>query len=294
MATIGCVVVANIFSGSAPASTMRSPSGAWITYELTSKPPMSRRTCSISATKGLLAFVGSGQRRAVAGDPTNIVDVGDRPDLACNLLDVGKTRRLEREPAQGRAVFDGVYPRRVHHDAASQRDVPHDVIARHWAAAAGQTRQNPARTHDPDPRLRVGPTLGVWQGKGRKRRGTRSVRLLFLLGLYLLDHAVGDVFGGEGAQTHGGEHVVRGRTVGALGDLLPNRGINLLDALLLEERHDLLASQGEVVLSIGLVEELTDLVACPTALDHGEPVPARLGRLSGDDLHPVAGDELGV
>src|ERR671921_57881 len=296
---------------------------------------MSRRTGSISATKGLLAFVGSGQRRAVAGDPTNIVDVGDRPDLAYNLLDVGQTRRLEREPAQGRAVFDGVYPRRedvypsvrdgrgdvfeevhtiqcldkdldrkkrpsplhpldldeairvarlqspsvraprrVHHDAASQRDVPHNVIAGHWAATAGQTRQNPARTHDPYPRLRVGPTLGVWQGQGRKCRGTRSVRLLFLLGLDLLDHAVGDVFGGEGAQTHGGEHVVRGRTVGALGDLLPNRGINLLDALLLEERHNLLAS--------------------PTALAPGEPVPARLGRLSGDDLPPVAGDELGV
>jgi len=73
---------------------------------------MSRRTCSISATKGLLAFVGGGQRRTVAGDPTNVVDVGDRPDLAYNLLDVGQASGLEREAAQGRAVFDGVYPRR--------------------------------------------------------------------------------------------------------------------------------------------------------------------------------------
>src|SRR5918997_3091828 len=73
---------------------------------------MSRRTCSISATKRLLAFVGSGQRRAVARDPANVVDVGDRPDLAYNFLDVRQARRLEREPAEGRAVLDGVYPRR--------------------------------------------------------------------------------------------------------------------------------------------------------------------------------------
>src|SRR5215203_6984574 len=73
---------------------------------------MSRRTRSISATKGLLAFVGSGQRRAVAGDPADVVDVGDRPDLAYNLLDVRQARRLEREPAQGRSVLDGIHPRR--------------------------------------------------------------------------------------------------------------------------------------------------------------------------------------
>src|SRR5215208_1073451 len=72
---------------------------------------MSRRTCSISATKGLLAFVGSGQRRAVAGDPADVVDVGDAPDLAYNLLDVLQARRLEREPAQGRPVLDGIHPR---------------------------------------------------------------------------------------------------------------------------------------------------------------------------------------
>jgi hypothetical protein len=36
---------------------------------------------------------------AVAGDPVDVVNIGDAPDLTYDLLDVLHARRLEREPA---------------------------------------------------------------------------------------------------------------------------------------------------------------------------------------------------
>src|SRR5215210_5526095 len=71
---------------------------------------MSRRTCSISVIpRPPLALVV--ERRAVARDAADVVDVGDGPNLAYNLLEVRYARRLEREPAQGRPVLDGIHPR---------------------------------------------------------------------------------------------------------------------------------------------------------------------------------------
>src|SRR5919112_5530215 len=80
-------------------------------------------TCSISVGMGALAL----QWRAVAGDPVDVVDIGDVTDLAHYLLDVLYARRLEREPAEGRPVLDGVNPRRgyVH---PSVRDCRRDVF----------------------------------------------------------------------------------------------------------------------------------------------------------------------
>src|SRR5215210_185080 len=69
---------------------------------------MERVTCSISVKGTSLVL----QRRAVAGDPVHVVHVGDAPDLARYLLDVLHARRLEREPAEGRAVFYGIDPGR--------------------------------------------------------------------------------------------------------------------------------------------------------------------------------------
>src|SRR4028118_927206 len=112
IAATGYCTAASIFSGSAPASTIRSPPGAWTMYELTSNPPMSRRTCSISVNGNLLAFVGRGERGAVPGDPAHVVDVGDRPYLAYDLLDVRDARRLEGEPAQRCPVLNGIDARR--------------------------------------------------------------------------------------------------------------------------------------------------------------------------------------
>jgi hypothetical protein len=48
----------------------------------------------------------------VAGDPVDVVDIRDAPDLANYLLDVLHARGLEREAAEGGTVFDGIYPRR--------------------------------------------------------------------------------------------------------------------------------------------------------------------------------------
>src|ERR687885_1938180 len=50
------------------------------------------------------------QGRAVAGDPVDVVDVGDTPDLAHDLFDVLHATSPEREPAEGRPVLDGVHP----------------------------------------------------------------------------------------------------------------------------------------------------------------------------------------
>src|SRR5215212_10851419 len=108
IAATGARVAPRIFSGSAPASTMMSPSGAWITYAFTSKPSMETVICSISLSANPLAF----QRRAVTGDPVDVVDIGDAPDLAYHFLDVLHARRLEREFAEGRSILDGVNPRR--------------------------------------------------------------------------------------------------------------------------------------------------------------------------------------
>src|SRR3954447_9407982 len=73
---------------------------------------MSRRTCAISATEGLLTFVGRSKRSTVTGDPAYSVDVRDGADLAHDLLDVSQARGLEREPAQGCTVLYGIYPGR--------------------------------------------------------------------------------------------------------------------------------------------------------------------------------------
>ena len=70
-------------------------------------------TCSISLKTNALALQG----RAVAGDPANVVDVGDTPYLAHYLLDVLHARRLKSEPAQGRPVLDGIDPGRDDVDA---------------------------------------------------------------------------------------------------------------------------------------------------------------------------------
>src|SRR5215212_5177949 len=73
---------------------------------------MESLTCSISLTS-LLVFEGC----AVAGDPVDVVDVGNAPDLTYYLLDVLHARGLESEPAEGRPVLDGVDPRRDDVDA---------------------------------------------------------------------------------------------------------------------------------------------------------------------------------
>ena len=52
--------------------------------------------------------------------------------------------------------------------------------------------------------------------------------------------------------------------------------------------------EAQVVLAVGLVEELPDLVPRAPALDHGQPVAARPRVLARDDLDPVARDQLGV
>src|SRR4028119_1503675 len=64
-----------------------------------------RPTLTLSRRK--LAFEG----RAVAGDAADVVDVGDAPDLANDLLDVLHAAGLEREAAERRPVLDGIDPR---------------------------------------------------------------------------------------------------------------------------------------------------------------------------------------
>src|ERR671916_103986 len=110
------------------------------------------------------------------------------------------------------------------------------------------------------------PGIGVQQ---RNQRRALRPGLLFLLGLQTLGDAVGDVLRGEHAGANGGEHVVGGRVVREARHVLEDPGRNLPDALPLEEGDDLLASEAEVVLTVGLVEELPDLVARPPALNYG-------------------------
>src|ERR671921_1380704 len=63
----------------------------------------------------------------VAGDPVDVVDIWDAPDLADYLLHVLHARGLEREAAQGGTIFDGIDSRRedVH---AGVRDRRRDVL----------------------------------------------------------------------------------------------------------------------------------------------------------------------
>src|SRR5215207_2926159 len=262
---------------------------------------MSRRTCSISVIpRPHLTLVV--ERRAVARDAADVVDVGDGPDLAYNLLDVRYASRLESEPAQGRPVLDGIHPRRqyvhprirdgrgyvleevhpvqrldqqlhreeppfalrpldlgealrvarvqrssirasrrVYYDAAAQRDIAHDVIPGQRAAAASEPREDTAGPDDLHPRLRI-RTSGIRQRQGYERRATRPVLsprlLLFFFGLYLLHDPVCHVLRREGAEAHGGEHVLRRWIVGALRHILPDvgRDLVLVYPLLFEER----------------------------------------------------------
>src|SRR5919112_2847635 len=82
--------------------------------------------------------------------------------------------------------------------------------------------------------------------------------------------------------------------VGRPGHVLEDARGHLPDPALLLQGQDLLPSQAQVVLTVGLVEELPDLVPRASALDHGQPVAARTRVLARDDLDPVTRDELGV
>src|SRR5215211_3769617 len=177
-------------------------------------------------------------------------------------------------------------------DAAPQGDVSDDLVAGHRGATARQPRQDSARPDDAHPGLLFGSAVGE---RERGERGALlSLPFLFLLGLYLLDYTAGHVLGREHACADGGEHVVRRWVVGRAGHVLEDSGGDLPDPSLLEKREYLLPSQAQVVLSVGPVEELPDLVARPSALDHGQPVPARTRVLPRDDLDPVPRDQLGI
>src|SRR5918997_4433802 len=82
--------------------------------------------------------------------------------------------------------------------------------------------------------------------------------------------------------------------VGRPGYVLEDARGDLPDPTLLQEGQYLLPSQAQVVLPVGLVEELPDLVAGASALDDCQPVAARPRVLARDDLDPVARDEFGV
>src|SRR5215210_4828557 len=82
--------------------------------------------------------------------------------------------------------------------------------------------------------------------------------------------------------------------VGSPGHVLEDARGDLPEPTLLQEGQDLLPSQAQVVRTVGLVEELPDLVAGASALDDGQPVTARPRVLARDDLDPVTRDELGV
>src|SRR5215211_883442 len=307
---------------------------------------MESLTCSISLTS-LLVFEGC----AVAGDPVDVIDVGDAPDLAYYLLDVLHARGLESEPAEGGSVFYGVDPcrddvdagvrdrgryvlqqvhpveglheqldgeelvgpgvpfdlhkalgipglqrprvhaaRRMNDDPAPQGDVSDDLVATHRGATTRQPRQDPARPDDAYAGLLVGSPIGEREGG---ERGT-LLFLLFFLGTHLLENTARHVLGREHTCANGGEHVVRRRVIGRAGHVLQDSRGDLPDPSLLENREYLLSSQAQVVLPVGLVEELPYLVACAPALDHGQPVATRPRVLARDDLHPVARDQLGV
>src|SRR4028118_480686 len=71
-------------------------------------PSMDDGRPKLTLSRRKLAFEG----RAVAGDPVDVVDVGDAPDLPHYLLDVLHAAGLEREAAERRPVLDCVDPRR--------------------------------------------------------------------------------------------------------------------------------------------------------------------------------------
>ena len=131
-------------------------------------------------------------------------------------------------------------------------------------------------------------------GSGSGVSAGRLGPLVYFLGAYLLHYPASHVVRGEHAGTDGGEHVVRGGMVGRARHVLQDAGWDLADPALLQEGQDLLPSQAQVVLAVGLVEELPDLVPRPAALDHGQPVAAGPRVLARDDLDPVARDQLGV
>src|SRR5918997_1445966 len=149
-------------------------------------------------------------------------------------------------------------------DAAPQRDVTDDLVARHRGATTCKPRQDPARPDDTHPGLLVRSTLGKREWG---ERGTLLSRLLhFLFGTYLLDYTTSHVIGRKHAGADGGEHVVRGRVVGRACHLLEDAGGDLPDPTPLQEGKDLLASKAQVVFAVGLVEELPYLVPRPPAL----------------------------
>src|ERR687898_748617 len=129
---------------------------------------------------------------AVAGDPVDVVDVGDAPDLAYYLLDVLHTRGFESEPAQGRPVLDGIDPRGDDVDAGV-RDRGRYILQ----------QMHPVEGFDEQ---LDGFALG--EGERGERRALVPGPFLFFLWLYLLDYATRHVLGRENAGTHGGEHVV--------------------------------------------------------------------------------------
>src|SRR5215211_8147145 len=82
--------------------------------------------------------------------------------------------------------------------------------------------------------------------------------------------------------------------VGRPGNVLEDARGHLPDPALLEQGQDLLPSQTQVVFTVGLVEELPDLVPRASALDDGQPVAAWARVPARDYLDPVTRDELGV
>src|SRR4028119_2051284 len=69
-------------------------------------PSMDDGRPKLTLSRRKLAFEGG----TVAGDPADVVDVRDAPDLAYYLLDVLHAAGLEREAAERRPVLDGVDP----------------------------------------------------------------------------------------------------------------------------------------------------------------------------------------
>src|ERR671911_2754929 len=70
-------------------------------------PSMGTSAPTLTLSRRKLALQGC----AVAGDPVDVVDVGDAPDLAYYLLYVLHARGFESEPAKGCPVLDSIDPR---------------------------------------------------------------------------------------------------------------------------------------------------------------------------------------
>src|SRR5215210_7960246 len=77
-------------------------------FPLFRAPSMGVSLPTLTLSRRKLAFYG----RSVAGDPADVVDVWDAPDLAYYLLDVLHAAGLEGEAAERRAILDGVNPGR--------------------------------------------------------------------------------------------------------------------------------------------------------------------------------------